>query len=161
MEPAVTNAAAPAAADVELVLIAACHEEGWRDLWKGFAEALDAPLTEEAIAATWGWLCDPAHTLEGLVAVSPGGRLVGLAHFHAMPKPLRGREGGYLADLFVDPAFRRQGIGRMLFDAVMDIGRDRGWSHVRWVTPDNNQDVIDLYDRVARRVPVITFDLGL
>ncbi len=152
----------PAVAGIEIVAVAPCHEHDWRDLWQGFAQALGAPPpTKEAVAATWGWLCDPAHLLEGIVAVDLEGRPVGLAHFHAMPKPLRGREAGYLADLFVVPAFRGRGIGRALFEAVMEIGRGRGWSHVRWVAPEGNRDAIDLYDRIAKRAPVIAYDLAL
>lgn len=116
---------------------------------------------DEAVAQTWRWLCDPAHPLEGLIAIAADGQLVGLAQYYAVARPLIGRESGYLADLYVEPSCRGRGIGRALFAAVMDIGRRRGWAKFRWVTPADNHVAVALYDQIAHRVPMVVYDFEL
>ncbi|MGE0254896.1 MAG: N-acetyltransferase family protein [Alphaproteobacteria bacterium] len=152
----------PTDGSVTFVPLAAGHEADWRRLWTGFAAALTGTApADEAMAQTWRWLCDPAHPLEGLVAVAADGQPVGLAQFYAVARPLMGRESGYLADLYVDPPWRGRGIGQALFAAVMDIGRARGWAKFRWVTPADNHGAVALYDRIARRVPMVVYDFDL
>ncbi len=46
-----------------------------------------------------------------------GGGLVGLAHYRAMPSPLRRVNVGFLDDLFVAPASRGGNIGGALLNA--------------------------------------------
>ena len=45
------------------------------------------------------------------MARDPAGRLLGLAHFRPMPRPLTGSTAGFLDDLFVAPAARGAGVG--------------------------------------------------
>lgn len=61
----------------------------------------------------WSWLMDPAHQVEGLVAVDAAGRPVGIAHFRAFARPLSASTGGFLDDLFVCEAARRIPARRM------------------------------------------------
>ncbi len=93
---------------------------------------------------------DPAHPLEGLAAVR-GETLVGLAHYRAMPSPLRACDVGFLDDLFVDPAARGARVGEALFGRLKAISAARGWPAMRWLTGDDNYAARTLYDRVGRK----------
>ncbi len=71
---------------------------------------------ETGIQTTWGWLIDSSHPLQGLVAVQEAA-LVGMAHFRAIPSPLRGQNIGFLDDLVVLPS-ARGGVGQLLLDEL-------------------------------------------
>ena len=134
------------------------HYDQWLSLYHGYADHYRATLTPEGIKATWGWLTDDRHPLTGIVALD-GKQVIGLAHFRAMPSPLRGEEIGYLDDLFVDPASRGQQAGEMLLKALQVIAKDEGWPMVRWITRDNNYRARSLYDRHAIKTDWNTYEM--
>ena len=135
---------------------AAADWEPWSRLFQGYMAFYKTDPNAEVTARVWDWLLDPANAVEGLVAERDG-RVVGLAHFHAMPRTLGGQEIGYLSDLFTDPDCRGQGIGRALIDACLAIGRDRGWPALRWFTQEFNYPGRQLYDRYAPRSDFIVY----
>lgn len=122
----------------------------WERLFHGYAAFYKVAITPESTAATWAWLQDPAHPVQGAVARRDGA-LVGLTHYRAMPNPLRGVEFGFVDDLFVDPAARGGGIGEALIGHVSAVARARGWPKVRWLTGDDNYRARTLYDRLATK----------
>ena len=128
--------------------VAPQHKQDWRRLYAGYADFYNSPLGEEGAETVWGWLMDPNHMFEGLVA-SRGDTLVGLVHFRAMPSPLRATDAGFIDDLFVDPEDRGGGAAEALMRAVYAIGEERGWPIIRWITQDNNYRARGLYDRIA------------
>jgi GNAT superfamily N-acetyltransferase len=66
------------------------------------------------------------------VAVSQG-ELTGYAWAHQGPVHLRaGRSSVRLDDLFVTPSCRRQGVGRLLFAAVLQWATERGADWLEW-----------------------------
>ena len=95
---------------------------------------------------------------EGILAVTDAGEIVGLAHFRAMPSPLRGADIGFLDDLLVDPAARGSGAAEALLKQVDRIAGDRGWDVVRWIT---REEIIarGLYDRLALRSDWVTYEM--
>lgn len=130
----------------------------WLGLYHGYADHYKVSLSEAGIARTWGWLMDPSHPLEGIVAAQD--RPIGLAHYRAMPSPLRGAEIGFLDDLFVDPEHRGQRIGAELLEALRAIARDRGWPLIRWITRDDNYRARSLYDRHAVKSDWNTYEMS-
>ncbi|NML54586.1 GNAT family N-acetyltransferase [Streptomyces sp. R302] len=132
----------------------------WRALYRGYAAFYRVEQSEEAAALVWSWLHDPGHEVEGLVAEGSDGRLVGLAHFRAFARPLSASVGGWLDDLFVDPASRGTGAADALLAALRGIGAERGWSVVRWITADDNHRARSKYDQVATRTMWITYDMA-
>jgi GNAT superfamily N-acetyltransferase len=137
------------------------HRAEWERLYAGYAEFYRAAQTPEMRARVWGWIHDPAHEVEALVAEAPDGRAVGLAHFRPFARPLAAATGGFLDDLFVDPALRGQRVADALIEAVCAIGRERGWSVVRWITADDNYRGRGVYDRLATRTMWITYEVKL
>jgi GNAT superfamily N-acetyltransferase len=137
------------------------HRADWERLYAGYAAFYKVAQTPEMRERVWGWIHDPAHEVEGLVAETAEGRAVGLAHFRPFARPLSATTGGFLDDLFVDPAMRGRRVADALIEAVAERGRARGWSVVRWITADDNYRGRGVYDRLAKRTMWITYDLAL
>lgn len=140
--------------------IAEADRAAWERLYAGYGAFYKVDQTPQMRAVVWGWLHDPAHGSEGLVAELDG-HLIGLAHFRAFARPLSASIGGYLDDLFVDPDARGSGAAAGLLDAVKVLGAGRGWSVIRWITADDNYRARGLYDRLAERTKWVTYDIRL
>lgn len=132
----------------------------WERLYRGYADHYRVATDETKLQTLFGWLLDPAHVCEGLVAETTNGDLVGLAHLRAMPSPLRGGEVGFLDDLFVDPVQRGSGAGEAMLREIDNIAAVRGWAVVRWITRDNNYRARGLYDRLSVRSDWITYEMS-
>lgn len=132
----------------------------WATLYAGYAAFYGVTQTEEMRARVWSWLQDGGHPVQGLVAAE-GGRLIGLAHFRPFSRPLSATTGGFLDDLFVDPAARGSGAAAALIAAVKAEGQAQGWSVIRWITAEDNYRARALYDRVADRTKWVTYDIKL
>ena len=122
--------------------------EAWSRLYLGYGVFYKVEMNEKTLATVWSWLMDPDHVVEGLVAERDG-TLIGLAHFRAMPSPLRAVTVGFLDDLFIDPAARGGRVGEVLFARLKEISAERGWPKMRWLTADDNYRARTLYDRIG------------
>ena len=140
--------------------VAASDKADWARLYAGYAAFYKVEQTEAMRAVVWGWLSDPAHATEGLVAERDGA-LIGLAHFRAFARPLSASTGGYLDDLFVDPEARGTGAAAALLAAVQAAGAARGWTVIRWITADDNTRARAVYDRLADQTKWVTYDIRL
>jgi ribosomal protein S18 acetylase RimI-like enzyme len=145
-------------AGVTIVPAAPGHRAAWERLYAGYADFYKVAQTAEMRATVWGWLMDPGHEVKGLVALDAAGTPVGLAHYRPFARPLRAAHGGFLDDLFVDPACRGQRIADALIEALAAIGREKGWTLIRWITADDNYRGRGVYDRLATRTMWITYD---
>ena len=140
--------------------VAASDKADWERLYAGYAAFYKVEQTEAMRAVVWGWLSDPAHATEGLVAERDGA-LIGLAHFRAFARPLSASTGGYLDDLFVDPEARGAGAAAALLAAVQAAGAARGWTVIRWITAEDNTRARAVYDRLADQTTWVTYDIRL
>ena len=134
------------------------HKAQWRKLYEGYLTFYQRPIADGPIEALWGWLQDPAHEVEGVLALADG-KIVGFAHYRRMPSPTRGADIGFLDDLFVDPSARGAKVGEFLIAHVQQIARERGWEIVRWLTADDNYRARSLYDRVAKKASWNVYEL--
>jgi GNAT superfamily N-acetyltransferase len=132
----------------------------WDRLYAGYAAFYGVAQTAAMRDRVWGWIRDPEHEVQALVAEGAGS-LVGLAHFRPFARPLSATVGGFLDDLFVDPAARGTGAAQALIAAVSDEGRARGWSVIRWITAADNARARGVYDRMAQATPWVTYDIRL
>jgi len=73
------------------------------------------------------------------------GRAVGFALFFQNFSTFLGKPGIYLEDLFVEPAFRGQGIGKALLAAVARTAVERRCGRLEWSVLDWNTPAIDFY----------------
>jgi GNAT superfamily N-acetyltransferase len=75
---------------------------------------------------------------------------------------LRAERTVLMNDLYVVEAHRGEGIGRALLEAGAAIARQRGASHLHWVTSPDNAAARRLYDTTgAASEPSIEYELRL
>ena len=119
----------------------------WRPLFQGYADFYKVEMTDAVADTVWGWLLDPTHVMEGLIARDADGTAVGIAHVRSCPRPLGGCEVGFLDDLFVTPQARGTGAADALFAALETHAERRGWPAIRWLTQHFNDRGRAFYDR--------------
>lgn len=131
----------------------------WLDLYVGYGEFYETPVTDEKALLVWSWISDPQNELEAYFAVDEEGTPIGLAHVREFVRPLDGSKGLYLDDLFVSPDARGAGAGSALLEAARESAKERGLSVVRWITAKDNETARRLYDKVAEKTKWVTYDL--
>ena len=82
-----------------------------------------------------------AHVLIGEV----GGRPAGFALYFFNYSTFLARPGIYLEDIFVEPGFRRLGLGRALLLHVAALARRLGCGRVEWSVLDWNRPAVEFY----------------
>lgn len=74
-----------------------------------------------------------------------GDEAAGMALFFHTYSTFLGRPGLYLEDLFVDPKWRGQGLGRALLAHLAKLAVERGCRRLEWAVLDWNEPAIDFY----------------
>ncbi|MCA8986829.1 MAG: GNAT family N-acetyltransferase [Planctomycetaceae bacterium] len=85
------------------------------------------------------------HSVAECLLAEVSGAAVGFALFFQNYSTFLGRPGIYLEDLFVMPEFRKQGIGKALFQEVARLAVERNCGRMEWSVLDWNQPAIDFY----------------
>ena len=125
-------------------------KDEWRELYQGYANFYQVEISKITLDTVWNWLLDQNHELSGLV-YEINNKLVAIAHYRRMPSPLRGKDIGFLDDLYVHPDFRRRKIGEEIINKLNHISQEKGWGLIRWITRNDNHNAKSLYDRVANK----------
>jgi GNAT superfamily N-acetyltransferase len=131
----------PSAERHRLAPLLSAYAAEMREVLAGAAVA--TPEAQAALLAT--------HPAAEILVAERDGEPLGFALLLDLPEIVFARRCGQLDDLFVLPAQRGQGIARALIAAALDLGRARGWSHLRWFVPERDAAAIALYDRIADR----------
>jgi GNAT superfamily N-acetyltransferase len=88
------------------------------------------------------------------------GRPAGYAGFHEAWDSPHAARGLFLADLYVDEAFRRRGVGRALMAAMSREVKQRGKSFFWWTRKAANERAGAFYRRLgAKEEPVVAHAL--
>lgn len=132
--------------------------EAWQRLFHAYRTFYEYDAEQDVVDRVWGWIHDPAHETNALVA-SIDGRVVGFAHHREFARPSSGKRGLYLDDLFTEPDVRGQGVGRALLDRLLQMAVERGLDKVRWITAEDNHTAQRLYDDLAQRTTWLTYDM--
>jgi Acetyltransferases len=82
------------------------------------------------------------------------GEVAGYALYFFTFSSFIGRPGIWLEDLYVRPAFRRQGLGRAMIEAVARIGAERNCGRFEWTALNWNKNALDFY----RKLGALTMD---
>ena len=105
----------------------------------------EVSATEDRLRAT---LFGPRPFAEALLACADG-EPVGFALFFHNYSTFLARPGLYLEDLFVRPAFRGQGIGKLLLATVARLAVERGCGRYEWTVLDWNTPSIRFYESLG------------
>ena len=130
----------------------------WQKLYQGYADFYKVEMTQTVLNIVWSWLIDEKHELNGLVCEFEE-KIVAFAHYRRMPSPLRGKDIGFLDDLFVSPDYRGLKIGEKLILKLDKISKEKGWGLVRWITRNDNLRAKSLYDRVSKKTNWEVYEL--
>ena len=131
----------------------------WENLYRGYADFYKVEMNAKILKTVWNWLHDKNHEVSGLV-YEIDGYIVGIAHYRKMPSPLRGKDIGFLDDLFVEPKYRGKKIGEKILNELKKISKSKGWDLIRWITHDDNLRAKALYDRVAEKTKWDVYELS-
>jgi len=130
----------------------------WEKLYKGYAVFYKVEMNNQILRTVWNWLNDKNHELKG-IGYEIDGKIVGLAHYRKLLSPLKGKYIGYLDDIFVDPEYRGQKIGKKLLNKIKEISKANDWNLVRWQTDEDNFTAKKLYDKVATKTKKNVYEL--
>jgi GNAT superfamily N-acetyltransferase len=84
-----------------------------------------------------------------VVIASVGDEPAGFAVFFHNFSTFAGRPGIYLEDLFVEPKFRRKGIGKALLAHLAKLTKERNCARLEWAVLDWNTPAIKFYKRLG------------
>ena len=133
-------------------------QDEWEVLYRGYADFYKVEMNDEILKTVWKWLHDKDHEVKGMVYEYEN-KIVGLAHYRRMPRPLSGKYIGFLDDIYVEPKFRGNKIGKKLIQELKKISKNNNWGLVRWNTHSDNMRAKSLYDRIAKKTTWELYEL--
>ena len=130
----------------------------WEILYRGYANFYKVEMNEKILKTVWEWLHSDSHEVSGLV-YEQNNNIIGIAHYRKMPSPLRGKYIGFVDDLFVDPKYRKMGVGEKILKEIKEISKRNDWNLVRWITRDDNTTAKSLYDKLSKKTNWEVYEL--
>ena len=123
-------------------------KKNWENLYNGYANFYKVPMNRVILDTLWNWIHDKNHIVNG-VCYELEDKIVGIAHYRTMPRPIKGEYIGFLDDLYVDPNYRGQKIAQKIINYLKTLSKDNNWSGIRWITHSTNYNAKKLYDKIA------------
>tara|TARA_Y100001958_G_scaffold36547_1_gene23948 strand:- start:271 stop:708 length:438 start_codon:yes stop_codon:yes gene_type:complete len=123
-------------------------KKNWENLYNGYANFYKVPMNRVILDTLWNWIHDKNHIVNG-VCYELEDKIVGIAHYRTMPRPIKGEYIGFLDDLYVDPNYRGQKIAQKIINYLKTLSKDNNWSGIRWITHSSNNNAKKLYDKIA------------
>ncbi len=132
----------------------------WEPLWDGYTRFYEREPREDITAYLWTRLFDPASPVSGIVAEDAKLGVIGLGHYFTHDSTSLLSPVCYLQDLFVDPAARANGAGKVMIDWLVAKMQAEGWSRLYWNTKENNYRARGLYDKFTPRDPFVRYTIN-
>jgi ribosomal protein S18 acetylase RimI-like enzyme len=133
-------------------------KENWIKLYNGYADFYKVPMNTGILDALWGWIHDETHDVNA-ICFELEGKIIGIAHYRTMPRPIKGQYIGFLDDLFVEPDFRGQKIAQKLISHLKSLSKANNWDGIRWITHSSNENAKKLYDKIANNTGFELYEL--
>ena len=76
--------------------------KNWAKLYNDYANFYKVPMNTGILDTLWKWIHDKSHIVNAF-CFELEGKIVGIAHYRTMPRPIKGQYIGFLDDLFVEP----------------------------------------------------------
>ena len=130
----------------------------WSDLYQAYANFYSVPMNSGILDTLWEWIHDEKHVVRG-ICFELDSKIVGIAHYRTMPRPIKGQYIGYLDDLFVEPDFRRKKIAQKLINHLKSLSKANNWDGIRWITHSSNENAKKLYDKIANNTGFELYEL--
>ena len=133
-------------------------KENWSKLYNGYADFYKMSMNKGILDTLWGWIQDVTHDVNG-ICFELEGKIVGIARYRKMPRPIKGQYIGFLDDLFVEPEFRGQQIAQKLISHLKSLSKANSWDGIRWITHSSNENAKKLYDKIANNTGFELYEL--
>ena len=133
-------------------------KKNWIKLYCGYAKFYKVPMSQEILDTLWEWIHNEIHDVNA-ICYEFEGKIVGIAHYRTMPRPIKGQYIGFLDDLFVEPEFRSQQIAQKLISHLKSLSKDNNWDGIRWITHSSNENAKKLYDKIANNTGFELYEL--
>ena len=104
-------------------------KEKWAKLYNAYADFYKVPMNKKILDTLWGWILNETHDVNA-ICFELGGKIVGIAHYRTMPRPIKGEYIGFLDDLFVEPEFRGQQIAQKLISHLKSLSKANNWDGI-------------------------------
>ena len=132
--------------------------EVWSNLYRDYAKFYKVPMNKEILNKLWSWIQDKGHVVHGICCKCEE-KIVGIAHYRTMPRPIKGQYIGFLDDLFVDSGFRGLKIAQKLISHLKSISKANNWDGIRWITHSSNDNAKKLYDKIGNNTGFELYEL--
>ena len=132
--------------------------EVWSNLYIDYAKFYKVPMNKEILDKLWGWIQDKGHVVNG-ICFKFEEKIVGIAHYRTMPRPIKGQYIGFLDDLFVDSGFRGLKIAQKLISHLKSISKTNNWDGIRWIAHSSNDNAKKLYDKIGNNTGFELYEL--
>ena len=93
-------------------------------------------LDRKAVLSAWMQRKDLYHVL---VARESKGQIVGVLTLSVGFAIYANGEYGVIDEMYVDPTYRSGGVGAMLVDAAISIGKEKGWNRLDVTAPESER----------------------
>jgi ribosomal protein S18 acetylase RimI-like enzyme len=133
-------------------------KENWAKLYNGYANFYKVSMNTGILDTLWDWIIDENHIVNAICFESEG-KIIGIAHYRTMPRPIKGEYIGFLDDLFVEPEFRGQKIAKKLINHLKSLSKANNWNGIRWITHSSNENAKKLYDKIANNTGFELYEL--
>ena len=133
-------------------------KKNWAKLYNGYADFYKVPMNTGVLDTLWGWILDENHDVKG-ICYELEGKIVGIAHYRTMPRPIKGQYIGFLDDLFVEPEFRGQKIAQTLISHLKSLSKANNWNGIRWINHSSNENAKKLYNKIANNTGFELYEL--
>jgi len=130
----------------------------WSNLYQEYAIFYNVPMNMGILETLWEWINDENHIVNG-ICFELNNKILGIAHYRTMPRPIKGQYIGFLDDLFVDPDFRGQKIAQKLISHLKSLSEANNWDGIRWITHSSNENAKKLYDKIANNTGFELYEL--
>ena len=133
-------------------------KEKWVKLYIGYADFYKVPMNKAILNTLWQWIHDKNHIVNG-ICFELDSKIVEIAHYRTMPRPIKGQYIGFLDDLFVEPDFRGQKIAQKLINHLKSLSEANNWHAIRWITHSSNENAKKLYDKIDKNTGFELYEL--
>lgn len=104
--------------------------------------------TPEKVTITLEQMIASENLFQCFIAETGSKKIAGFASFYFVYNSWSGK-GIYLDDLYVSDAFRKQGVGKLLLQAIIQLAKDEHCKKLRWQVSKWNANAIDFYKSIG------------
>lgn len=115
------------------------------DLFNEFAAFQKTP---DRMTNTVAQMQQEKEFFQGFVAVDAEGKIIGYVAWFFTFHTWVGKSI-YMDDLYVTHAYRKQGLGQRLLDAVIAVGKEANCNRLRWLVSDWNTNAQAFYQKIG------------